>query len=95
MVIPVLSGSKDLHESNATLDQAARNQATSPVILGPFPVDPVEAADRLGFSRNIEGLFGGLLHASGQSIAGQAGLEIIFTGMLYLVKRKVWAKTDH
>ena len=82
MQVPNLAGDEDLHEPHAALDESAGDQAAACRIracrVGRGRTSSCVARRLL---RDVEGLFRGRLHAGGQLVAGDAGLEIGLAGM--------------
>ena len=85
MVVPRLSAQKELHESDATLDQSARDQAPRSVVTGFRLVQPVHRVGGFGLAGNVERLARRGLHAGGQLVTGDAGFQLGLAGMLFEV----------
>src|SRR5690606_2248100 len=85
VLIPRLAGVEDLNITHSTLDEAAGDETTGPVVPRHRIVDTIEFFDVLGFIGNVERFFCRLLHIRRQFVAGDAGLKIKFTGMAFQV----------
>ena len=76
-MVPILIFRKQLHESNAALDQPPRDQATGTELLRRWIIEAVERVRGFGFSMNIERLAGGRLHSCGELKIGDPRCELV------------------
>ena len=75
--VPLAAGAViELHEPHAPLDQPPGQQAVAAEGLGLFLVDAVQLSGRLRLLRQVDRLGGCGLHAEGQFVAGDAGLQL-------------------
>jgi hypothetical protein len=81
VVVPGLADVQHLDKANAAFDQAARDETACAVVPRLVLIDAVKLFGDVGFFGNIERLLGGNLHASGEFVTGDAGIQIEFARM--------------
>ena len=74
-IVPLADRRRDLHVAHARFDEAAGHQAAHAEVGRRRIVEAVQAAGRPCFVREVEQLLGMELHAGGQLVALDAGLE--------------------
>ena len=75
----------ELHEPHAALDQPAGDQAAPAVRVGRLAADAVHLQRRRALVREVERIGRRELHAGGQLVAGDAGVEVRLAGPPALV----------
>src|ERR1041385_7149921 len=81
VIVPDLTVDEKLHETDATLDKAAGNEATRAIFAGDGFVQAVKLLSGLAFSCEIERLLRGGLHSRGKFVTGNARFQVRLTRM--------------
>ena len=76
VAVPALALVEDLHVTYAALDEPAGDEAAAGVVVALLAADAVEFEDVLRLGGDVEGFLGGDLHAAGELIALDAGLQV-------------------
>ena len=87
MVVPRLTGKKQLHETDAPLHQSSRDQTSSAVFASRVVVETVHGLSGFGFLTDVKRVRRSRLHPRGEFVAGNACFQIRITAGLFQMSR--------